>query len=152
MANKEIFDLTAATLPLAGTETVHIVQGGNSRKTPVSSLFVGYYDIALFAAGVMTASEVILRYTVVRAFSIPATATGSKASAGTAATTATTLAIKKNGTNFATLDFAASATLGVFTQTTATSFAVGDVIQIVGPAVADAGLANLSITLKGTLV
>ena len=32
MADKQIGDLTAATTPLVGTETVHIVQSGNSRK------------------------------------------------------------------------------------------------------------------------
>jgi hypothetical protein len=151
MANKEIGDLTLATLPLAGTETVHIVQGGNSRKTPVSSLFVGYYDIALFAAGVMAASEVILRFTATRAFSIAAAASGSKASAGTAATASTILNLKKNGSSFGTLEFAAAATVGVFTQGTLVNFAAGDVIQISGPATADATLANISISLKGVL-
>lgn len=38
MANKEVGELTAATVPLAGTELIHIVQGGNSRKATVADL------------------------------------------------------------------------------------------------------------------
>lgn len=38
MANKDTATLTAASTPLGGTELVHIVQGGNSRKVAVSDL------------------------------------------------------------------------------------------------------------------
>lgn len=44
MANQEVGDLTAASTPLAGTELVHIVQSGNSRKVAVD-------DIAARAGG-----------------------------------------------------------------------------------------------------
>lgn len=38
MADKEISGLTAATTPLAGTELIHIDQGGDSRKVEVSEI------------------------------------------------------------------------------------------------------------------
>lgn len=38
MANKEIGELTAASLPVDGTELIHIVQGGNSRKATLGDL------------------------------------------------------------------------------------------------------------------
>ncbi|MFZ9848946.1 MAG: hypothetical protein ACO3FA_00860 [Vulcanococcus sp.] len=38
MANQKLSALTAATTPLAGTETAYVVQGGNSRKTTVSAI------------------------------------------------------------------------------------------------------------------
>lgn len=47
MANQEVGDLTAASTPLAGTELVHIVQSGNSRKVAVD-------EIATLASGKQT--------------------------------------------------------------------------------------------------
>lgn len=41
MANQEVGDLTAASTPLAGTELVHIVQSGNSRKATVDEILAG---------------------------------------------------------------------------------------------------------------
>lgn len=38
MATKKISELSAATTPLAGDELIEIVQGGNNKKLPVSSL------------------------------------------------------------------------------------------------------------------
>src|ERR1700754_4638544 len=38
MADKQIGDMTAATLPLTGAELVHVVQGGNSRQADVNAL------------------------------------------------------------------------------------------------------------------
>lgn len=46
MADKEISGLTAATTPLAGTELVHIDQGGNSRKVALT-------DVVAIATGAM---------------------------------------------------------------------------------------------------
>lgn len=45
MSNK-LTALTSATLPLAGTEAVYLVQGGNSRQTPASSLIAGLMVLA----------------------------------------------------------------------------------------------------------
>lgn len=57
MADKEIGDLPAATTPLAGTELLHVVQGGNSREvaaSDIAALANAYADTAAAnaAAGV----------------------------------------------------------------------------------------------------
>lgn len=38
MANKEISELTSASLPLTGAELVHVVQSGNSRQSTVDAI------------------------------------------------------------------------------------------------------------------
>lgn len=50
MANKEIGELTAATTPLAGTEEMHLVQGGNSRKVEVAALLARLFKFDLSSA------------------------------------------------------------------------------------------------------
>lgn len=41
MSDKKIFQLTASTTPVAGTETLPIVQGGATKKVTVSDLTAG---------------------------------------------------------------------------------------------------------------
>ncbi|HEV2336235.1 MAG TPA: phage tail protein, partial [Stellaceae bacterium] len=98
--------------------------------------------------GVPQATQPIVRYTFGEAVSFAANFTGSTCTAGTAATLDTIFDIAKNGTNFATLDFAASATTGTFSGS-AHSFANGDVLTIT-PRRTDSSLANLSGVLVGT--
>ena len=59
MANKEIGALTAAT-PLAGTETLHVVQGGNSSKATVQ-------DIANLSGGMSIAAAITASQNVTNA-------------------------------------------------------------------------------------
>jgi hypothetical protein len=61
--------------------------------------------------------------------------------------------VKKNGTNIGTVTFAAAATTGTFATTasgTPETFAAGDELRLVGPATADATLADIHITFAGT--
>lgn len=106
--------------------------------------------IATFAPGVGTNAQILLRIPVTRAYAFPASATLSKASASAAATGSTTFTLTKNGTSFATVNYAASATTGTWTQASTATFAAGDVLEIDGPATADASLADVGITLDGT--
>lgn len=57
MVNKEIAELTVGSLPLAGKEEVHVVQGGNSRQVPVAAF--KSFEIVRVAAtsNVVIASE-----------------------------------------------------------------------------------------------
>ena len=66
---------------------------------------------------------------------------------GIAATSSTVFNIAKNGSNFATLTFAASASSGTFSGS-AETFASGDV-QTITPTRTDATLANLTGNLAG---
>ena len=90
----------------------------------------------------------ILRYTFGEAANFPANLTGSVATAGTASTVTTICDIALNGTNFATLTFAAAATTAAFSGT-AQNFIAGDVLTIV-PQRTDATLADVSGVLSGT--
>jgi hypothetical protein len=90
----------------------------------------------------------VLRYTFADPVNFPANFAGSTVTAGAAATAATVFDIARNGTNFATLTFAASSASGAFSGP-AQSFIAGDVMTIV-PRRTDATLADLSGTLAGT--
>jgi hypothetical protein len=107
------------------------------------------YDVALFVEGVMTNAETVLRFVAPRAFTLAAGATGA-AKAGTAAVGSTVLTISKNGAGIGTLTWAAAGTVATVNITSATAFAAGDVLAIVGPATADAALADIAISLAGT--
>lgn len=72
---------------------------------------------------------------------------GSYAVAGAAPTGTAALSVNKNGTPFGTITFSGST---VTFSAPATSFAIGDLLEIIAPASADATLAKLAITLFGT--
>jgi hypothetical protein len=107
-------------------------------------------DISIFVAGKPTNAEEISRLVMVDALTLPAGLTGSRGAAGVAATGACTFSLRKNGTQFGTASFAAAGTIPTFAAASATSFVAGDVLTIIGPATADATLADIALTLDGT--
>lgn len=109
------------------------------------------YDVGVFVQDVAAAGETVLRFVAPRAFTLPASLTGSRASAATAATGEAVFSLKKAGVEFGTATFAASGTTATFAAASETSFAAGDVLTIVAPASADATLADISIVLNGTV-
>lgn len=108
------------------------------------------YDIGVTQEGVLTASQVLLRYVFPRIVEFPIDLTDSRCVAGVAATAITTFSIQKNGGSIGSLQFAAAATTATFTMASAQTFAPGDVLTVVAPASADATLASLGLTLAGT--
>jgi hypothetical protein len=110
------------------------------------------YDVAAMKAGEPGASEVILRFVAARAFRLPQNLTGSYAVAVVAADATTTFAIKKNGSDVGSFEFASAADDATFTMASNTDFAAGDVLTIVAPASPDADLADIAVTLKGALL
>ncbi|WP_137803385.1 hypothetical protein [Caulobacter sp. 3R27C2-B] len=72
----------------------------------------------------------------------------SRAKAKVAATAATTIAIRKNGSAWGTITWAADATAATVTIASPT-VAAGDLIEFVAPTPADATLAHVAITLAG---
>jgi hypothetical protein len=107
------------------------------------------FDVSTFAPGLGSNSQILLRVKLARAVTFPASATLSQASASANATGSTTFTLKKNGTSFATVNYAASSSSGTWTQASDAVFAAGDLLEIDGPATADATLANVGITLAG---
>lgn len=114
--------------------------------TPVfaSALF----DITVFAPGVGTNNQVLYFAKVNRPFVAPQGAGQSNAIAKVAATASTTFTLKKNGSAFATVNFAIGATAGTWTQAADAVFAATDTLEIDGPATADATLAGVSLNLS----
>jgi microcystin-dependent protein len=104
----------------------------------------------VFVAGTGTNGEEVLRLALPAACQFPAGAAGSYGVARVAATGTTTYSVKKNGTEFGTVEWAGAATTATVTIAGATSFAAGDVLSIEGPATADATLEDFGITLAGT--
>jgi hypothetical protein len=108
--------------------------------------------IATFFTTAPTASEVLAIYIAVDAFTLAANLSGSQVSVGTNPAGTFAIDIQKNGSTIATISIS---TLGVATLTTsggtAKSIAAGDIIKLVAPAGVDATIANVAITLKGTL-
>ena len=80
---------------------------------------------------------------------MPSGLTGSRASAGTAATAAASITITKNGASIGSVNFAAGQKVGTFTFTAQTAFSAGDRLGFVAQATADATLADIAVTLKG---
>lgn len=108
--------------------------------------------IATFFTTAPTASEVLAIYIAADAFTLAANLSGSQVSVGTNPAGTFAIDIQKNGSTIATISIS---TLGVVTLTTsggtAKSIAAGDIIKLVAPAGVDATIANVAITLKGTL-
>lgn len=97
----------------------------------------------------LAASEWLFGHEFDVAVSFAANMAGSLAKAGAAATGSPALALLKNGVQFGTLTY--SGTTGTF-STPATSFAIGDLLEVTAPVSPDATLARLSVTLFGTRI
>ena len=108
-----------------------------------------FIDREVFIPGKPTNSQLVLRIEVGRACTLPASLTGSQASARVASAANKSFDIKKNGSSVGSVDFNTSAS-GTFTFASATSFAAGDLLEIVAPATADTTLEDISITLVAT--
>jgi hypothetical protein len=109
------------------------------------------YRLYVFMPGVGSNAQVLFRNILVDAVTFPAGAAGSKSGpASAAATGSTTFTFKKNGTSFATLVVAASGTSGAWTQASDAVFnGTSDILEIDGPATADATLADFGISFAG---
>lgn len=107
------------------------------------------YNLAVFAGGVLGASEVFLLHVLPYAIEIASAAPNSHAVANIAATGSTTVTINKNGSSIGTIVWSASGTVGAFTFSSNVTFAAGDKITLVAPSSADATLADIGITLAG---
>lgn len=107
------------------------------------------YDLTWMFPGMPAASAVLFRCPLARAVTFPPTMAGSQGVAGTAATAATIFRLRRNGTQFGTMRFAAGAKVATFTSASGAAFAVGDVLTITAPTTADATLADVAGTLVG---
>lgn len=107
------------------------------------------YDIGVFANGVGTNNQILVRFKVVRGAIFPAGAPNAQATASANATGSTTYSFKKNGSVFATAVFGAGSSTGTWTQASDAVFAPGNLFEVDGPATADATLSDVGLTLQG---
>ena len=106
------------------------------------------YDVAGSTLSTPSDTDIITRFTVVRAMKIPAVFAGTEVSAGTNPTTLATLTVKKNGTGLTngTITINSGGTVTLNASFAETSFAAGDVLEI-EVTTAD-GVDDLGITIK----
>jgi len=132
---------TSRTLYCDGTN-VRVADGGEALGQP--------FDLGVFFPSTMTDGQLIVRYVFTRDVDFPTNLSGSFAKAVSAATAQTDIDVQKNGGSIGTIRFAASGTVATFPSVTATAFAAGDILSLFAPTPADATLADVGFTLKGT--
>lgn len=111
---------------------------------------LGVYDVSFFVGGAQQNNELLFRIVAVRTFTLPVSLTGSRANARVGPAGATTVLLKKNGTQIGTINFATSATTGTFTFAGAVTFAAGDVLELSAPASADTTIKDIAITISAS--
>ncbi|HVL73101.1 MAG TPA: hypothetical protein VM434_14630 [Beijerinckiaceae bacterium] len=122
---------------------------GTNLVALAASAGAGLYDLGLFIPGQPPPGALVFQFVFPRAVSFAAAFAGSAGRAGVAATAPAALTIRKNGANIGTIEFATGAPAATFTGA-ATSFSVGDTIELLAPAPQDATLADLSLSLVGS--
>jgi hypothetical protein len=100
--------------------------------------------------GTPNSNEVVFVLKAVRTFTLPISLTESYAFAVTASTGTAVFTLLKNGSSIGSVTFTSSAT-GVFSFSSAISFALGDVFSIAAPASPDATLASIAFDLLATV-
>ena len=143
--NSLTIDGRSNNLTLAQGDSVGVYTDGTNYFTSEPRI----ESVRIFLPGAGTNNQVVTYLTMDRATVFPASAPNSYANAKTAATASTTYTFKKNGSSFATTVFAMAGTTGTFTQASDAVFAAGDILELDGPASADATLANVGFTLQG---
>lgn len=108
------------------------------------------YDLAVQRDGLPTAGAVIFTHLPTRAFSLPIALAGSRFILAIATTVAIAFSVRKNGSQFGTINFAIGATTATFTAASATAFTSSDKLTIVAPSPQDATASDFAGTLKGT--
>lgn len=115
----------------------------------VSRVLLDKYDFHVFIKGLLVENDILFRLVPNRAFTIPVSGTGSKASSVVAATGTQVLTLRKNGVQFGTVTFTSSAT-GVWSIPGATSFSTTDIFTITTGASVDSAIKNISLSFAAT--
>lgn len=130
----------------AGGKAVEVNAGATALVFSAKPFALGF-----FLQGLGSNSQIWFRNILPDAITFPISASlCPPGSASANATGSTTFTFKKNGTAFATLNYAAGSAVGIWTQAAAASFnGTSDLLEIDGPATADATLADVGFTIRG---
>lgn len=110
------------------------------------------YDVGMSIAGKPEANKTVAMVLIVRPTIIPKNFAGSKAACDVAATAAASFAIKLNGTQVGSINYAIAATTGTITAQVANTdllLVPGDKLTITSPVTADSTLSYVAATLMG---
>ena len=121
---------------------------GNAAGTAFEEKNIAY-DVGASFAGVPANDEIVSRFVATRAFRLPSGLSGSASHARTAATAETIFDIQVNAVSKGSMTFAIAATTATFSFASDVDLVSGDRLEIVGPAGADATLADIATTLAG---
>lgn len=109
------------------------------------------YDISVFLPGIITGSnQLLLRVIPTRAVTFPASLTLSTFTANANAAATKVFSFNKNGASFGTVTVNSGGTAGTFAGAGTSFNGTTDILEVLGPASADATLANIGIVLSGT--
>ena len=109
------------------------------------------YDLSWRKEGQPAANEVVFRHALARRVRLEADFARSVGAAGTAATADADFDVRRNGNSIGTIRFGTGATTPTFTTTAAVTLESSDELVVVAPASIDASLADLAVTLAGSL-
>ena len=145
-----------STTPAAAAGSLNVVWQKDGSGN-VSGEYTAPFDIPVYNKGVGANGDILFYGIPTRAIKFPSGAASSKAVAQVAATgtggTAATFTFKKGGSGFATCVFdsgVGGGLVGTWTQASDATFnGTSDVLEVDGPATADATLANFSMILRG---
>lgn len=110
------------------------------------------FDIAWRTDGAPAAGEVVLRTVLARPVALAADFAGSVGAAGTAATADADFDVRRNGASIGTIRFAAGSDTATFIAASAVTLQPTDLLMVVASASPDATLADVTVTLAGSLV
>lgn len=139
---------TVVTLAAGATALLH--GDGTDLRAVTSPAPV--LEITLFSAGSLAPDQVLFHQPVTQDLTLPQGLAGSQASARVAATAPVDLDLQVNGTSVGTISFAGGSAVGSFAAASAVSLVPGDTVTVLAPAVADATLADLGITLLARVI
>jgi len=170
LSNPKVENITAGagisindTNPLAPVVTntgVHSLVAGTNATVDITDpnnpvinadTQVTIIDVSLFVQGAPTDLEKLATFIATKAFTLPASLVGSAAYAEVTATASALISVLVNDVSKGTIDFAIGTAVATFTFASLVTVAIGDRVQLVGQTTADATLADISITLRGTL-
>lgn len=108
------------------------------------------YDLGFFYSGKPINSQEVFRMEAVRDWTHPDPGTGSTGEARVASTGNVAFSAKRNGSQYATVTFNASASgTWAFDAAADEDFVAGDTLTVTAPATADATLEDIAIFIKG---
>lgn len=120
---------------------------GQAKFIPLS---LPNYDLSFFFQSTVDPQEILTRFPVNRAITIPTNlGTSAQMVSRTAPAASISLSFRKNDVEFGTVTFASGQTTGSATVTS-TAFAAGDILSVVAPSGADNVISDIGITFTAT--